>query len=282
MSGQQPVGAYGLTISGIDDPRHLVAIADGLDWPEVTVTHSESSKPCENFLNRDNAQVLLANGECAALHRVDRGATLLTTRPPDDGRMIHPFLAAVGATFAWWDGREAFHGGAFVADGGAWLVLGDNESGKSALLAHLAMADVPVLADDLVVVADGNVQAGPRCIDLREAACDALALRDRTTVVRGDARFRLTLPAVAPAIPLRGFIFLSWTDDASIRPLPPTERFPRLAASRAVSIHSPWPRLLVDLVSMPAFELSRPQDWSVRARTADLLLDAVAEAREPR
>lgn len=275
-------GAYGLTISGIDDARHLVDLADGPCWPEVTVGYSESSNPCENFLNHDIAQVLLANGECARLERIERRGTLLTMRPPDDGRMIHPFLSAVGATFAWWDGREAFHGGAFVHEGGAWLVLGDNGSGKSALLAHLALSDVPVLADDLVVVADGNVHAGPRCVDLRESARDALALEGRTTAVRGDARFRLTLPAVQPTTPLRGFIFLRWADTAGVRALPPTERFPRLAAARAVSIHSPWPQLLIDLASIPALELSRPQDWSARARTADLLFDAVAEACEPR
>ena len=57
---------------------------------------------------------------------------------PEDGRLVHPVLATVGAVFAWWRGDVVFHGGAVVIGDGAWGLLGERGTGKSSLLAGLA------------------------------------------------------------------------------------------------------------------------------------------------
>ncbi|MFN2506155.1 MAG: hypothetical protein ABR540_18390 [Acidimicrobiales bacterium] len=122
-------------------------------------------------MSDDGALVSLSAG--AGRVRLDRAAgtaCFMTADPVGDVTLLHPFLSPVAAIWARWQGWPALHGGAFVLDGGAWAILGERGSGKSSTLAWLAAQGLGIVADDLLVVNEGNVAAGPRCIDLRPDA----------------------------------------------------------------------------------------------------------------
>jgi len=184
---------------------------------------------------------------------------LLTSAAADDGTLVHPFLTAAAVIFAWWDGRHAFHGGAFVdPTARAWCLLGDRASGKSSTLASISLTGLNVLSDDLIVIDGRDVLAGPRCVDLRPDAAAELGVAARASPVRGGERLRLALPPVpAPAAPLHGWVFLTWADALSLRRLRPSEWLDRLAQHRSTS--SDYSPSLLDLAGLPAWELRRPR-----------------------
>ena len=81
-----------------------------------------------------------------------------------------------------------FHGGSFLdASGRTWGVVGSREAGKSSFLAWCATRGVPVVGDDLIVTDGTLVNAGPRCIDLRESAADRFGIGEDIGVV-GDRK----------------------------------------------------------------------------------------------
>jgi hypothetical protein len=175
-----------------------------------------------------------------------------------------------------WAGRESFHAGAVVADGGAWVVLGDKESGKSTTLAHLALRGSDVVSDDLLVVDGEDVMAGPRCIDLREVSAAMLGAGDPLGVVGMRERWRLRLGPVAPHVPLRGWIVLAWGDEVGVDALRGAERMLALLPFRSVQLTPGVPQHLVDLSSLPTLRLRRPRRWDALDAAADRLLDAIS------
>ena len=198
----RPRGAYGLRVNGICGTL-LLDVPPELEWAGVTLSReiTNVSNPRSPTIGPEVADVPLLDGDHAVLRRSARSARLLTAATDDDGRLVHPFLTTVAVIFAWWDGRHAFHGGAFTdSEGCAWCVLGDRESGKSSTLARLSLAGVGVLSDDLIVVRHGRVLAGPRCIDLRRNAAVALGADATTVSVRGGERLRLTSTPVPPEL----------------------------------------------------------------------------------
>jgi hypothetical protein len=201
-------------------------------------------------------------------------ATLLTRAPADDGTLLHPFLTTAAVIFAWWDGRHAFHGGAFVDSvSRAWCLLGDRASGKSSTLASISLAGLGILSDDLVVIEGGDVLAGPRCLDLRQDAAAALGVVNHAFPVRAGERLRLGLPPVPTAAPLHGWLFLTWGDAISLRRLGPGEWLERLAKHRSTaSAHSPS---LLDLARPQAWEFCRPRTRDSLEPTVERLLDLV-------
>ena len=72
-------------------------------------------------------------------------------------------------------------------------------------------------------------------MDLREEAV-RLGLADRTQLVRAGQRLRLGLGPVAPEVPFRGWLALSWGPQTRLDPLSPTERLQGLA-SNLVGLH---------------------------------------------
>jgi hypothetical protein len=185
-------------------------------------------------------------------------------------------LTAAGTVFAWWHGREAFHGGAFVVDGGAWALLGDRGAGKSSLLAALAGAGHAVLTDDLLVTADGVALAGPRCVDLRPDMTGPAGVSGRTTPVRGDERERLVLGTVPAEVPLRGWILLSWRAGAGVSSLDAGERLTRLSAQR--NVQGLRHEQFLDLVRLPAWELTRARDRASLEVAVEMALDISTRA----
>jgi hypothetical protein len=193
-----------------------------------------------------------------------------------DGEVVHPFLAAIGAVFARWDGREGLHAGAFLTDRGAWAILGGKEGGKSSLLACLAMRGHPVLSDDLLVIEGTGALAGPRCVDLRPDAAEELALTGRTRSVREGERRRLALDPVPLEVPLCGFVWLAWGGRPSVGPVAPAARIGLLASHRTI-LSPPGDALtLLDLAALPAWRLERPPEWSSLDVAVERLLAATA------
>ena len=145
--------------------------------------------------------------------------------------MIHPDLGFIAAVVNRWAGREVFHAGAFLAENGAWGVLGTREAGKSSLLGQLAAKGVPVFADDALVVEDRTAFAGPRCIDLREGAADWLQQGTDIGMVGNRRRWRVRLPAVPATAPLAGWIVPEWAEHIELRSAPAALRLTLLNAS---------------------------------------------------
>jgi hypothetical protein len=267
-------GAYGLTLKGLPNDDLLVPITPGQRWPVIQVRQRLSDDDRgPDSVGEAQATLALVDGEYALIKRRQRSATFLARSSRDDGRLVHPFLTAIGAIFALWHGHEALHGGAFVHDGGAWGLIGEREAGKSSMLAALATAGEPILTDDLLVVAGDRAFAGPRCVDLRPSAPAALALDGRTEPVRGGERRRLRLGPVEPELPLRGLIFLAWGRDLELRPLAPSERLERLSPERCIP--GTDPTRLLDLLRLPAWLLQRPHGWSSLEPAVELLRLAV-------
>jgi len=268
-------GAYGLEVQGLPDVELLVPVSSG-QWPRLDIRVEHRSEPAAalNEIGGERASLSLEGGESALLDRRGRSAVFGTTEGPEGGGLVHPLLTAAGTVFAWWQGHEAFHGGAFVAAGGAWALLGNRGSGKSSLLGALAVKGHDVLSDDLLVV-DGDVAfAGPRCVDLRPDVAQ-LRFGGRTRPVRGDRRERLRLGPVAAEVPIRGWILLVWGTRVGIRPLGTSERLEFLAAQR--NVQGLTQHQLLRLVGLPAWELSRTKDWDSFDDAVEMVL-AVTDA----
>jgi hypothetical protein len=264
--GEQPKGAYGLELKGLTAHELLVPIPKG-KWPLVEV-HPEPARAVAKptRIGRDRARIALGGGEYVLIARQRRSAAFATDPDADEGRLIHPFLSTVGSVFAWWHGHEALHSGAFVVGDGAWALVGAGGSGKSSLLAGLALADYEILTDDLLVLNGEIAFAGPRCVDLREAASEALGLEGHTEPARWGQRERLRLGPVKPELPLRGWISLTWGGSLRVRELGAAERLERLSAERNTG-------RLLQLVRLPAWELTRPDDWRSLEVAVEVLRD---------
>jgi hypothetical protein len=266
-------GAYGLRLNGIEAPTLLVPA--GPDWPEWTIERRLGERAAAGTVGPDSASVPLLPAGCLEMSRANSSSVITMPRMPDDQALAHPYLAPVAALASVWLGRRAFHAGAFVHDGGGWVVLGETGSGKSSLLASLATRAVPVLADDLVVVDGDTVFAGPRCIDLRPATAHTLGVGASIGVVGGRERVRMRLPAVPVEVPLSGSIVLRWGAAPDITDVRAPERLQLLAGHRALTVPDPDPPTILDMVAPPMLALTRPRDIGALPRTAELLLGAL-------
>jgi hypothetical protein len=186
--------------------------------------------------------------------------------------LVHPFLAPAAAVVAHWLQRLSFHAGAFVSDGGVWALVGAREAGKSSTLAWLALHDHPIVADDVLVLEDGSAFAGPRSIDLREDTADRLEVGRALGVVGARHRWRVTLPQIDPELPFHGWVFLDWGDGIDARRLSGSDCLRRLIQNLTLRVSSTSPASLLELATLPAWELRRPRDWGVMTASAERLL----------
>ena len=262
--------AFGFRVRGLGSEG--LTPGQRADWPQLRVrVRVGRSTDAGSHAGEDRARLPLGNGECVELDRTTRTATYRTHAELDRDRLLHPLLAPAAAVMARWFGREAFHAGAFLADGGAWALAGTNEAGKSSLLAALAMADRAVLTDDLLVVGDGLAYAGPRCVDLRELHVVGGSVADRVRSVRGGTRHRLDLPPTVAVVPLRGWFFLEWGDAVEAVPCAAGARIERIMAQRRWATEAIDPHVLLELGSLPARVLRRPRGARHMAAVLDLL-----------
>jgi hypothetical protein len=190
---------------------------------------------------------------------------------------VHPYLAPAAAVIARWMGRESMHAGAFAVDGRALGVVGTREAGKSSTLAWLARDGIDVLCDDMLIVDGPRPLAGPRSIDLRRDAAERLGAGEPIGVTGARERWRLRLAPLARGATLAGWVFLAWGERVEVRQLPGPERLARLAAERGLRLPPARPDALLELTSLPAWELRRPRGWESLPAAADRLL-ALASA----
>jgi hypothetical protein len=213
----------------------------------------------------DTIDLSFESGWGIRLMREPATATFLVSERVGDDELVHPYLAPAAMHFATWLGHGAFHGGAFVQDGRAFGVVAERTGGKSTTLAHLTDRDVPVLVDDVLVIANGNALAGPRCIDLRPEAAHHRSLSS----VRSDERRRLTLPPIEPSFPLAGIFTLEWGDALSVERLAPSDRLVALArhCRREVARKS-----LLEISQLPVWRVTRPRNLASLEKICDRLL----------
>jgi hypothetical protein len=275
-SSDQAGGCYGFRLHGVEGARDLLVAAPAT-WPalDVSAEVTERAAPAGDRIGPDAAELPFQRGWVRIERAPARVAFHLPERPPDR-ELVHPYLAPAAAVAARWSGRETFHAGAFVAGGGAWAVLGDKENGKSTTLARLALDGLPVVSDDLVVLAGGEVLAGPRCIDLREESARRLGVGEELGVVGARERWRLPLADVGAETPLRGWVVLGWDDELAVEPLRGPERLLALLPYRSVQLTPQAPFDLVELSALPVWRLRRPRRWDSLAEGAGRLLDALA------
>jgi hypothetical protein len=246
--------------------RHLSDVERA--WPAIILRRVRRAVG-EQAFSDEMAQFRLLSGLDVTVSRRERVARFSGDDGPQD-LVTHPLLAAVGAVFAHWDGREALHGGAFLSQGRrAWTLLAPKAGGKSTTLAALHRAGAPVLTDDLVVCGDGLAFSGPRCVEVPDEACAALGLRGSPA---RPGKSRLPLGPGPPAAELGGIVLLAWGDTARMAPIGARERVGRIGAHRTVRMPAASPALLLDLVALPALELSRPPGLASLERVVSLLL----------
>lgn len=253
-------GAYGLGFRGLDErPEIGGALINAPDhWPTVTLAHTvEEQTVVSPEVTTARARILLVDGSHAVLDRERRTVTLHGPKSLWTDWFVHPALATISSIFANWLGHHAIHAGAFVGKQGAWALIGTKQAGKSSTLGWLAANRYPIVADDLVVIGDGTAFAGPRTLDLLPSTAQYLG-RDGQ-LVRDGERHRLSLGAVDPEVPIRGWIALAWGDDVEARPIPPSERLGVLIDNLRVPLDGPGSEALLDLAALPGFELHRPR-----------------------
>ena len=244
-----------------DAPKYAVAAEIG---------HAET--PAE-FVEEERAALRLRSGGEIV---IDRHAQSVLYRVPHAVRadeLVHPYLAPAAAVINRWMGRESVHAGGFAVDGNALGVVGTREAGKSSTLAWLARNGVDVLCDDMLIVDGEKPLAGPRSIDLREDAAKRFDAGEPIGMTGARERWRLQLGPTTSHATLKGWVFLAWGDDIGARPLKASERIPRIAAERGLRLPPVREDALLELATLPAWELSRPRDWASLPQAADLLLE---------
>jgi len=277
-AASRPDGAWGLRFPTLGGAR-LPLVASPAGWPLVTVdVRTQPNAEPQVEWSRQRARHPLLGGHQIEIRREPLAVDLALARPTAPECVVAPHLTSAASTIAIWMGRPAIHGGAFLHDGGAWVLLGDKGHGKSTTLGWLAQAGVPIVTDDLVVCDGDNVLAGPRCVDLRLEPARKLNTGRELGVVGTRERWRVDVPNCPPSTPLRGWIFLEWGPKTAVERLSPVERMSRLARHRAIAV--PWedPGTLLDLAARPAFVWSRPKEWSkIEPSIATLLAQIVGD-----
>ncbi len=274
--------AYGLRLHGplIGARVRSLLPDDPGPWPDVRVAWAPAALGgAREEIGDDRAIVHCLFGGHLAADRRAMSATFCDPARPAPDLVVHPGLAGVGVIFARWLGRSAFHGGAVLAAGQAWGVVGAKGSGKTTTLAALSRLGHQVLADDLVVLDGGRVLSGPRALDLRPAAAARLPGGVGTVAVRDGERRRLALgPAVASA-PLAGWILLEEAPRLSVTRVRPAERLAVLAEHLAVRLVPADPAAFLDLASRPAYRIGRPLAWDALPEVVAAVSEITRRAR---
>jgi hypothetical protein len=239
-------------------------------FPLLRVVFRHETKPGPTEGDRssfDAGRVVLQLGEGRSLDvdRVSAAATTATcwsTRPPTASEAVHPLLTAAAAVAGVWSGYDSFHAAGVMGEAGLWAIVGDKESGKSTVAAAMAAAGHPVACDDLLALRGPVAYAGPRCIDLRTDSARFLDMGHEIATNGPRSRWRVTLPPLDAELPMAGWVILKWAQQVEMVQIAPRDLLARLSS------HRTWPGspidslALLDLASLPAWELRRPRAWS--------------------
>ncbi len=259
--GDSLLGAYGLRLSGLEAASELL-----VPVTETAPAYAIEAKvgrpaPDPEFVDDDRGELLLRSGGRILIDRTAGRVSFVVPHEVRPDELVHPYLAPAAAVIGRWHGRESIHAGAFAVDGDVWGVVGEREAGKSSTLAWLAMAGVDVLCDDMLVIDGRTPFRGPRSIDLRADAAERFEAGEAIGVTGARERWRLRLDQAPDGQTLAGFLLLTWGDRVEVRALGASERLQRLIPQRGVRLEPTRVEALLDLASLPAFEVSRPRSW---------------------
>lgn len=277
-STAQHVGAYGLRITGIDDALPQLSSTPP-DWPVLRIVREIGPPAIEHRFRADDAVLeyrTFDRTQQVGSVRLDRATTSARFTGPGGfatDAILHPDLGLLAAAVNGWAGRDTLHAGGFVLGRGAWAVLGAKEAGKSSLMAMLAAKGFGIVADDALVVDDGAVLAGPRCIDLRQGAAAWLGLGADIGLVGARRRWRLTVPQVPAATPLSGWIVPAWGERVEFAVVPPTLRLPLLTSCLTLARAPRQPARLLALAALPFIVFRRPRTWATAEDATARLVD---------
>jgi hypothetical protein len=267
-----------LRIDGVHAPPSQLVEAPA-HWPSIAlrVHVARDSPEGREHLGDRTAKLQIHSGGSVLIERDAQRATFFLSKRPTPSALLHPHLAAVAAVASHWRGRIAFHAGAFVAGGGVWGLLGEKGSGKSSALAALAARDVPIVCDDVLVLAGDTAFAGPRSIDLRTEAARVLGEGEPLGVIGDRERWRMALGEIEPELAFRGWVSLRWADRPAVRPLRGSDRLRELLGHLALRVPPVTPTALMEYAAYPFLELRRPRDWSSMDDALERLLAAVSD-----
>jgi hypothetical protein len=267
------IGAYGIRLQGLEGAAELLVPVDGRAPAYLVESVVRSPPPDPEHVDEDHAELRLRSGGRVLIDR--RGASVRFEVPhalrPDE--LVHPYLAPAAGVIGRWLGRESVHAGAVAVDDRALGVVGTREAGKSSTLAWLALAGTEVLCDDLLVVDGRSTFTGPRSIDLREDAAERLGAGEAIGVTGARERWRLRLAPARDRHVLAGFVFLTWGEGVTVRSLGAAERLQRLAPHRGIRLEPTRVDAVLDLASLPAWEISRPRSWESLPEVGRRLLE---------
>jgi hypothetical protein len=242
-------------------PEQRFSLLGAEHWPPLTIQLLPDPRPEPGNLTHAVPGGVVSYDRATGWARVPAAAEATLEDLVHPNIMIAAYLAAAARD------EEAIHAAACAHNGGAWVLLGTHEQGKSTLLAMLAELGCSPLADDMVVIRDRVVCAGARCVDLRPAAAQRLG---GGAPARFATRNRIELPPIAAEHPLRGFIHLTWAEPLELVALRPRDRLARLVAQLGHVRRRDRTRLL-GLTAVPHWELRRPPDWASAMRSAELV-----------
>jgi len=248
------------------------------DVPEVTVTCRLASA-IGNLDDVADSHVVLTTrgGMGTVVHRDPRAVELLTPVTLSMEALVHPLLTVPLAILARWRGDITLHGGGFVHAGAAWGLVGERTAGKSTMLAVLGDRGVPIVADDLLVIDDGWVRAGPSCVDLRPDVAVHLPSARDLGELGSRPRMRLATPPSPDRAPLRGLFVLEWHDDAEPELVAMTtwERIQLIHRQEAIGLlGAAEPGKVMDLLEVPMWRFRRKRQWGGTPAAVEALLAA--------
>jgi hypothetical protein len=225
------------------------------DWPCLQIERirgkaAQPQAPGTLRIAAEHAELWLPGGDRIEVYRDPLTVRICSREAMRSEAILHPYLALPAAIASLWLGRLAFHGGAFAHRGRVWALLGDREAGKSATLGRLMRAGYAVITDDVLIVDQTRVFAGPRAVDLREDAAEALG-GEELGIVGNRPRWRLRPEPSPPELPLAGLVWLEWGDSVRIEPLDAEQRLRALIASSALAPPRDAALAYLDLVALP-------------------------------
>ena len=275
-------GAYGFRLVV---PSHEAELPDlsALDGDALSVSLEWRHASALSERNRvDDECVSLAERGTSSLEvRRDPPSIILEfPEPTTPEALVHPLLTPPISILARWRGDVTLHAGSFYANGLAWAVLGAREAGKSTMLAKLAERGCPLLADDLLVLDEDVVRAGPACIDLRGDAAQRMPAARPLGEVGARPRYRLTAPQGPARARLGGLFLLGWSEDmpVQIELMPAGEALKYVYEQEYMGLLGPAdPQKILDLLGVPMWRVLRPRSWDSTEETTGRILEITGE-----
>jgi hypothetical protein len=265
------LGAYGLRLPGLGRAAQWLVPQDPEAASLELAVQISAPDYSPSQLDNERADLRLIGGVRLRACRGRRRVTFSVPEPLEADQLVHPYLAPAAALIWQWQGVDSLHGGVAAIGGGAVLVLGDKESGKTTTLACLERDHgCAVLADDLAVIRDGHVLSGPRSLDLRSGEPTIPGVP-----VRGGQRIRVELGPAPSSLRVAGTVVLVWGDRRRVAAVPASERLAVLATKRTYPLPGD-PRALLELAAQPMFRLTRPRDPAGQRASAAALIDCFA------